>query len=281
MKSSITGRKFYFIAIFITAILFLTVHKGQHGGWHALIKHTVAHSTGVILVADHPPARAHLRLASVYNHQANRPQVVVPVTGAYTTASPIPVATQISTPQPSLPSLQSFIVRVINGQADALVGIYVKDIMALRVVQQPNSDPAYIDLDEGTATQFSTASSFGATGLLAHNFLSGRYFFDLTLGDDLVLVYGNGQTSHYTVSEIGDYQRLSPADLRSDFLDLATNQQKSVDDVFTHYYQQEQVLTLQTCIAQDGNSDWGVRFILARPYPLSINRIEIASRFRR
>ena len=32
---------------------------------------------------------------------------------------------------------------------------------------------------------------YGVTGILAHNYLSGKYFFDLEVGDELQLVYGN------------------------------------------------------------------------------------------
>jgi hypothetical protein len=176
-------------------------------------------------------------------------------------------ATQPAThsPQPNLPSLESFITQVARGEAGTLVGIYVKDLMALPIVQQPGGDPAYIDRTDGTATQFYKAGLFDAIGLLAHNDLSGRYFFEITKGTNLVLVYADGKTAHYTVTEIGDYQRLTLSDLRSDFVDLATSQRMSVDEVFAHYYQQKGALTLQTCVAQNGISDWGVRFILARP----------------
>jgi hypothetical protein len=188
------------------------------------------------------------------------------------------VATQAATAiaDAKLPSLQNFIAQVTNGEADTLAGIYVKDIMALHIVQQPGGDPAYIERMEKTATQFYKASLFGAIGLLAHNDLSGRYFFEITPGTGLILVYGNGRTSRYTVDEIGDYQRLSLTDLRSDFVDLTTNERKSADEVFAHYYQQDQVLTLQTCIAQNGILDWGVRFILAHPYQPHPGRFEVA-----
>jgi hypothetical protein len=35
-------------------------------------------------------------------------------------------------------------------------------------------------------------SKYGVTGLLAHNYLSGRHFFGLEIGDIVQLVYGDG-----------------------------------------------------------------------------------------
>ena len=281
MKPVITGRKRFVVAIFITSILLITLYETLRGDGSSSIIAASEASWQASVSKDMLPARGKVRFASFSMHQANHTQAATLVVDTSMAPGSSPVAAQTATPQPDLPSLTDFVAQVANGEAERLVGIYVKDIMALLVVQQPDGDPAYIDTTEGTATQFFKASLYGATGLLAHNYLSGRYFFDLIPGTDLVLVYGNGRISHYTVSEIGDYQRLTPADLRSDFLDLATRQQESVDGVFAHYYQQKQVLTLQTCIARDGNSDWGVRFIMAQPAQVFIDIKEVASRVRR
>lgn len=159
--------------------------------------------------------------------------------------------------------LDTFIHQVSDGQAGVVKGLFVDGVMAIRVVQQPPGDSAFISTDDQTATQFQSASPYNVVGLLAHNFLSGRDFFRLKVGQDLVLVYGDGTTRHYRVSEIGDYQRLTLSDLRSDFLELSTNQKLTTDQVFARYYQKPNHLTLQTCIQHDGVWDWGVRFITA------------------
>jgi hypothetical protein len=278
LKSFFTGRKFFYFALLVISILFTTVYKNQHTRVSTAIKTAAAVSLQALPSSHNLTCEAQVRLESVSKDRINSARVVLPITNPAATPGTLAVATQTTTLDADLPSLQSFVADVANDEADTLAGIYVKGIMALRIVQQPGGDPAYIDRAEGTATQFHKASLFGTIGLLAHNDLSGRYFYAITPGTDLVLVYGNGRTSRYTVSEIGDYQRLSLADLRSDFMDLTTNEKKSADEVFAHYYQQKQTLTLQTCIAQNGVLDWGVRFIMARPYQPHPGRFEIALR---
>jgi hypothetical protein len=280
LNSFDTGRKYFFSALFVIGILFTAVNKNQHGEVSRLSKPTAATSRQALQSTNYLSGQTRDRYPSILAHRIHSPQVVFQITDPSTTPGAHLVATQAATatPEPNLPSLESFVAQVTNGGAASLVGIYVKDVMALQIVQQPGGDPTYIDRMEGTATQFYKASLFGAIGLLAHNDLSGRYFFNITLGTDLVLVYGNGRTAHYMVSEIGDYQRLSLTDLRSDFVDLTTNQKKNVDEVFAHYYEQKQALTLQTCIAQNGILDWGVRFVLARPLQIRPSRTTVVFR---
>ncbi len=167
------------------------------------------------------------------------------------------------------PELLEFSRRVVNGQPGSLCGLYVAGILALRVVQQPADDPGYISSEDGTATEFQKADLFDAVGLLAHNTLAGRDFFKISAGQELVLIYGDGRAKYFHVSEIADYQRLTLADLRSDFLPLDSNQKQTADQVFARFYQQAHRLTLQTCLKRGDIADWGVRFIVADPNPAS------------
>jgi hypothetical protein len=161
--------------------------------------------------------------------------------------------------------LQKFSRRVANGEPDTLCGLYVPGVLALRVVQQPTGDPSFISTEDGTATQFQKVNAFDAVGLLAHNTLAGRDFFKLTPGQDLVLTFGDGRAEHYRISETADYQRLTLADLRSDFLSLATHEQQTADQVFAKFYRQAHRLTLQTCLKRENVPDWGVHFVVADP----------------
>ncbi len=163
------------------------------------------------------------------------------------------------------PALSEFSRQVANGQADSLCGLYVDGVMALRVVRQPDGEAGYISSIDGTVTQFQKADSFGAIGLLAHNTLAGRDFYRLQLGNDVALVYGDGRIQHFQVSEIRDYQRLTLADLRSDFLELESNLVWTADQVFARFYEQPHRLTLQTCLRRGDVADWGVHFIVADP----------------
>jgi hypothetical protein len=183
-------------------------------------------------------------------------------------ATPTLAATPTQQARPSdasLPSIINFIRNVSDGHAERVRGIYVEGVMALRIVQQPQGDSAFISGEDGTATQFQDAAAFGVTGLLAHNFLSGRKFFNLNAGQTLSIIYGDGHRQTYRISAIDDYQRLSANDLHSNFRELKSGLESSADEVFNKYYKGTPHVILQTCIEKGGEWTWGVRFIRAEP----------------
>jgi len=176
----------------------------------------------------------------------------------------LPVKQALAT-QSALPGLEDFVHSVAGGPLEALRGIYVPGIMAIGVVQQPGDDPAFVSPEENTATQFQSAEPFGVLGLLAHNYLAGRYFYSLNSGQEIFLVFGDGSTRRYQVTEISQYERLTLGDVHSDFLDLATGQTLDAAQLFARYYDGPHHVTLQTCIEKDGVWNWGVQFTRAEP----------------
>ena len=62
-------------------------------------------------------------------------------------------------------------------------------------------------------------------GMLAHNYLAGRYFFDVNVGDIVQLVFGDGDYQDFEVVEIQSYQALQPNNPRSEFIDLVSGDQ--------------------------------------------------------
>ncbi len=165
----------------------------------------------------------------------------------------------------AIPSLEEFTSRVADGQAKVVRGLYAREILALRIVQQPKGEAGFISREMGTATQFQSASPYEAIGLLAHNTLSGRDFLRLKSGQELILVYGDAHLQYYQVLEVDDYQRLTLADPRSNFRELSNDRVWTADQLFSKYYQTAHQVTLQTCLEHGGVWDWGVRFIVARP----------------
>src|SRR5262245_13463790 len=93
----------------------------------------------------------------------------------------------------TLPNFSDFSLSVQNGRADDAAGVYVTNQFALPVVQQPYGSPGYVSREDGNVTQFRMANQYGNVGLLAHNFLSGKAFFDLEIGDEVRLVHGDGR----------------------------------------------------------------------------------------
>lgn len=163
------------------------------------------------------------------------------------------------------PEFESFVEEVTNGAADTVTGVYVADLIKLKVLQQPAQDVAFVSNEDGTATQFQSPALYGVIGLLAHNFLSGKHFFSLAPGQEIRIVYGSGSFRRYQVSAIADFERMTRFDIRSDFRDLKTNELLSSKDLFARYYREGNYLTLQTCLEGGGYSNWGVRMITAVP----------------
>jgi hypothetical protein len=163
--------------------------------------------------------------------------------------------------------LQEFTASLANGQPGQLVGVYVAGLFALRVVEQPPGDENFVSADGDVLTRYGKPGQFGVTAILAHNYLSGRTFFQIKPGQEIVLVYGNGQTASYRVSGIEHYQAISPHDVRSDFRDLngPGGQVISYSQLFDRVYTAANTLVLQTCIEANGDPSWGRIFIIADP----------------
>ena len=159
--------------------------------------------------------------------------------------------------------LMQFAAGLKKGSGSQVTGVFVDDVMAYQVVQQPSGSAGYVSTDSDVVTQFSTAAKFGTVGILAHNFLAGISFFDLTPDEDVYVVYGDGSTAHYVIKDIRRFQALQPNSPYSSFVDLDTNVSYSSTNVFYEVYGNSGNLVLQTCIAADGIDSWGRLFVIA------------------
>jgi hypothetical protein len=164
-----------------------------------------------------------------------------------------------------LPGFTEFKKSVQNGEADQLRGVYVSKILALPVVQQPEDNPYYVSNQRGEITQFSIASQYGNTGLLAHNTLSGKFFLQLGIGQEVRLVYGDGRVEYFVIEQILRFQALQPESVSSSFRNLDRNETLSSSEMFNRAYVGERRAVFQTCIAANGDLSWGRLFIIAMP----------------
>ena len=164
-----------------------------------------------------------------------------------------------------LPDFTVFSQAVQNGEADSLRGVYAPNVMALPIVQQPSGNAGYVSNNEGQATQFAMASQFGNIGLLAHNYLSGKSFSHLAVGQEVRLVYGDGRVEYFIVTEILQYQALQPTSPWSSFRDLNDNATLNSEQMFKRVYAGDRHVTFQTCIQEEGISSWGRLFVVAVP----------------
>jgi hypothetical protein len=196
---------------------------------------------------------------------------------ATSTSTPTNTATAIypptpeytATPEPTLtplppPFYDTFVASIVNGNASQVVGVYVDEVMVLKVVQQPTDNPAYVSTLEDTATYFAMVEEItGNTGLLAHNYLAGIYYYDLQPGQIVMLIYGDGSTEEYIVSESDEFQALNPESATSSFVDLSTGETLTSTDLFYRVYGGSSRTTFQTCIAQGSEDSWGRLFVIS------------------
>ena len=165
----------------------------------------------------------------------------------------------------ALPGFAEFTKTVQNSEANVLRGVYVPEVLALPVSQQPAGNAGYVSSKEGEVTQFGAAAQFGNVGLLAHNHLSGKLFSQLAVGQEVRLVYGNGKVEYYIITQILQFQALEPTSQYSSFRDLSNNEMLTVEQVFKKVYRGDRHVTFQTCIASAESLSWGRLFVIALP----------------
>ena len=144
--------------------------------------------------------------------------------------------------------------------------VAVDDASVFPIVQQPKGEPNYVSTNNGELTLFSSASRYGNIGLLAHNYLSGKSFSHLSVGQEIRLVYDNGETEYFVVSEILQYRALDPENPFSTFQNMNNkNEVLTAQQMFERVYEGNRHVTFQTCIAKYGESSWGRLFVVAIP----------------
>ena len=102
----------------------------------------------------------------------------------------------------AIPAFLAFEKSVMNGQAGLVRGVYIPELFALPIQQQPSSNPLFVSEEPGVLTDFKTAHDQGSVGLLAHNYLAGRDFASIKPGQEAILVYGDGKLENFVVTHI-------------------------------------------------------------------------------
>jgi hypothetical protein len=176
-----------------------------------------------------------------------------------------PSSAQALTLASGQPDLASFSRSVYNGQAGVLRGVYVQDVLAYPIVQQPSYNAAFVSNTDGVVTEFSPATQTGNVGLLAHNTLAGKAFTNMKLGQKVIVIFGDSKTETFVITKILRFAALSPYSVKSEFKNLDTNITISATQLFSDVYNGPRHLTFQTCIAYNGNDSWGRLFIIAQP----------------
>jgi len=262
------------LAVALAAFVFMASQKGVQD--LSIANAAVAPQTGEVSILNQPanlpgksmqPANnaqslvtptAHIEAVRSSSWPTSQPAPVYP------TPFPTPSATQLP-PELLTPDFQSLAARTVDGQSGVVKGVFVEGILGQPVLQQPENDATFVSEQSDAVTQFSHATNYGVIGLLAHNYLTGIKFYDLKIGQRVWIIYGDGTFKGYQINEVHQYQKLSPSNLRSDLIDLETNQRVTTDQVFDRFYRGQHHVTFQTCLENGGLSNWGLTFITATP----------------
>jgi len=170
----------------------------------------------------------------------------------------------------SFSSSQSDLTAIIDSDEDERNNvpreIDIVSLISFQIVQQPTGNINFVTPLPNYVTAYQKVSKYDTIGLLAHNYLAGHYFFQILPGQEIKLVYDDHQTDKFVVTEIQQYQALSPDSPSSDFIDLDTGNFFTASKLFRKIYiSQADRLVLQTCIYADHNPTWGRLFVIAEP----------------
>lgn len=164
-----------------------------------------------------------------------------------------------------IPPFSEFRESVKDG-TDRLSGLWVEGLLASPITQPLKNFDGYISSDSNTLTQFMLPEArTGTNALLAHNYLAGGTFSKLSYGDRLLLVNGTSKVKIFEVSGLLKFQALTQKSPTSEFVNLASDERHTAREVFeTVYDQNPSTLVLQTCIAKNGDLNWGRLFVISK-----------------
>ena len=166
----------------------------------------------------------------------------------------------------SSPHFSDIVASRVTLDPEQVVGVLAPGLFELPVIQQPEDKPWFVSSDPEVVTQFNLASEYGSLGFLAHNTLVGSIFHELQLGQEVIVLYGDGESQTYKIGEILQYQALDPDNPYSPFRALNTRgADLSSTDLFNLIYAVPRRVVFQTCIEFNGDPNWGRYFVIADP----------------
>ena len=178
---------------------------------------------------------------------------------------PVSVTTQVNNGTSQTQLYSQGTQPVNENDTNTISSILVPNVFFYYVVQQPANSPDYVSPLENLLTEFGLPKKYGNVGLLAHNYLAGDSFDELSIGQKIYLFYEDGHADRLTVSKVFHFRALEPDDIHSQFEDLDTGEILTAGEVFVRMYTGATHLTLQTCIYANGDHSWGRLFVIAEP----------------
>ena len=183
---------------------------------------------------------------------------------------PVSVTTQVNNELSQTQLYNQAAQQVSENDANTISSIFVPNVFFYYVVQQPANSPEYVSPMGNLITEFGLPKKYGNVGLLAHNYLAGDSFDELSIGQKIYLFYEDGHADRLTVRKVFHFRALEPDNTQSQFEDLDTGEILTAGDVFVRMYTGATHLTLQTCIYANSDNSWGRLFVIAEPDSTSL-----------
>ena len=149
-----------------------------------------------------------------------------------------------------------------SADARTVATVTIPGLATMAVAQQLDGKPGFVSTAARTVTQFGLAARYGVTGLLAHNDLAGKAFFNLVVGQEIKVGYSDGGVQTYRIIGVYRFQALDPLSPRSLFVDLDGGRTITSAELFAQMYTGGDRVVFQTCIKRDGNLSWGRLFVV-------------------
>jgi hypothetical protein len=175
---------------------------------------------------------------------------------------PIPSPTPELSSTPGLQEQSSLklelFVKEIEDGTEFVRGVYIKNILALHIVQQPKHKNTDVTLIPGAVSQFRLAEEVGSIGLLGRSESVGKNFLKISKGEEVIVINGKGKTTTYKVSEILKFKAFEPDNPSSNFVQLDEDNKPikgtyiNANNLFQKIYSaRNNRLVLQTCFDRD------------------------------
>ena len=144
----------------------------------------------------------------------------------------------------------------------------IASVMAGAADTQVYMNGYYLDtVSQNSATYVSTEpfelTELNQNGYLAHNWLAGKLFYDLKIGDEVVIIR-DGKHDRYSVTEILQYQVLDNGNNIREYVNLSSGEWLTETQLFERAYKDGKT-TYQTCIKRGDNWSWGRLFLITSP----------------
>lgn len=160
---------------------------------------------------------------------------------------------------------RDFLDRFLKDYIGEASWVSIESGFSLPIIQQPTGESSFVSTRANIITQFNSPGTYGVTGLLAHNYLSGKEFYSLEIGQKVTVTYGEGIERNYKIVSIDRFKKIDRTSIYSNLVEVETNKEYSSTEVFNRFYNGSHRLVFQTCLEKDGRLDWGLVFITAEP----------------